>query len=82
MGKGRYVLLESIRKTGSLKKSASKAGISYKTAYNYIRRIEKNLGKKIIETHKGGKDAGGYTRLNPLGISLVKRYEEVIARLK
>jgi len=81
LGKGRYELLANINKTHSLKKSAAKVGISYKTAYNYIKRIENNLGKRIIVSHKGGKDAGGYTKLNPMGEKLIRRYEEVEGRL-
>jgi molybdate transport repressor ModE-like protein len=50
-------------------------GVSYKTAYNYIRAIEGGLGKRIIDTEKGGINAGGSTRLNDLGRMLLKRYE-------
>jgi len=75
LGRGRYRLLQLIRQTSSLKKSAEKLGISYKTAYNYINRIEKRLGRKIIETYKGGKDYGGGARLNSLGLELMKKYE-------
>jgi len=76
LGRGRYELLTNIKKTSSLKKSAEKVGISYKTAYNYIKRIETNLGKRIIKSHKGG-EAGGYTKLNPVGEQLITKYEEV-----
>ncbi len=81
LGIGRYNLLKNIKRTSSLKISAEKLGISYKTAYNYIRKIEKHLGNKIIESHKGGKDAGGYTKLAPAGEMLIKKYEEVAKKL-
>ncbi len=82
MGKGRYALLKTINKTNSLKKSTDLLKINYKTAFNYIRKIEGRLGRKIIKTHKGGKDAGGYTKLTSLGKELVTRYEEIISRIR
>ena len=82
LGKGRYTLLKTINKTSSLKKSAKKIGISYKTAYNYIKKIENRLSKKIIISHKGGKNAGGYTKLAPLGKELIKKYEDAIKKIR
>ncbi len=88
IGKGRYLLLKNIDKTNSLKKSAQKSGLSYKTAYNYIKKIENRLSNenkfsnKIILSHKGGKEAGGYTQLTLLGKELIKRYEEAVRRIK
>ena len=82
LGKGRYNLLKTINKTNSLKRSVDILKINYKTAFNHIRKIEERLGKRIIDTHKGGKDAGGYTRLTPLGKELVTRYEEIISRIR
>ena len=82
IGKGRYLLLKNIDDTNSLKKSAEKLGISYKTAYNYINKIENRLSEKIIISHKGGKEAGGYTNLTLLGKELIKRYEEVIEKIE
>jgi molybdate transport repressor ModE-like protein len=75
-------LLKNIDKTNSLKKSAQELGLSYKTAYNYIKKIENRLSKKIILSHKGGKEAGGYTKLTLLGKELMNRYEEVIEKIQ
>jgi len=80
IGEGRYLLLKHISTTRSLKKSADSLGISYKTAYNYINKIEHRLSQKIIKSHKGGKEAGGYTELTPLGKELMKNYEEAMRR--
>ncbi|MEM4267421.1 MAG: LysR family transcriptional regulator [Candidatus Woesearchaeota archaeon] len=80
IGEGRYRLLKEIEITKSLKKSADAVGISYKTAYNYIKRIEQRLGRKIIESSKGGKDAGGSTKLTHIGKMLTTRYEKAMER--
>jgi molybdate transport system regulatory protein len=81
IGEGRYRLLKHIRDKESLKSSAGLLGISYKTAYNYIRRIENNLGEKIIISSKGGM-ARGSTRLNNSGLKLIERYDKALLRLK
>jgi molybdate transport repressor ModE-like protein len=77
LGKGRYLLLKNIGLTKSLKLSAEKMGISYKTAQNYIRKIETNLGIKIVDSQKGGSGAGGNTMLNKNGYELMKKYEQM-----
>jgi molybdate transport system regulatory protein len=75
LGEGRYLLLKHIDKTHSLKESAARLGISYKTAYNYLQRMQTTLGEPIIKGEKGGPSAGGSTRLLPLGHVLMRRYE-------
>jgi molybdate transport repressor ModE-like protein len=82
LGKGRYELLKNINMTNSLKKSAELVGISNKTAYNYIKKMENKLGEKLIISHKGGKDAGGYTKLNSTGLELIEKYEEALLEIK
>jgi len=81
MGAGRYKLLKNIKKTNSLKKSAASLGISYKTAYNYINRIEKRLGKKIVDSAKGGITHGS-TELNKTGAMLLRKYEQAVRKMK
>ncbi len=81
IGKGRYMLLKAIEKKSSLKEAAELLEISNKTAYNYIKKIENRLGSKIVETHKGGEKAGGYTKLNALGKMLIKKFEEAEAKV-
>ncbi len=74
-------MLKAIQKTHSLKKAAEKVGLAEKTAQNYVRKIESRLSKKIVESTKGGKDAGGSTKLNLLGKELIEQYENVRKRL-
>jgi molybdate transport repressor ModE-like protein len=78
LGSGRYFLLKDIEKTNSVKKSADNLNISEKTAHNHIKKIETRLSKKIIESSKGGKNAGGKTVLTSLGKILIKRYEDAL----
>jgi molybdate transport repressor ModE-like protein len=82
IGRGRYLLLKNIDETKSLKESAERLGLSYKTAYNYIKKIEERLGEKVVRSHRGGRGAGGYTELTLLGKELMRRYVEVVEKIK
>ena len=75
MGIGRYKLLKLIDKHSSLKKAAQELDISYKTAYNYLQKMQERLGEKIILSIKGGA-TGGSTELTSQGLELIRRFEE------
>ena len=75
----KYQLLESILDTGSLTESAKFVKISYRTALNYIDKIESNLQVKIVSTSKGGKGGGGGTTLTEEGYSILKECKKINA---
>ena len=75
----KYQLLESILDTGSLTESAKLAKISYRTALNYIDKIESTLQVKIVSTSKGGKGGGGGTTLTEEGYSILKECKKINA---
>ena len=75
----KYQLLESILNTGSLRESAEVVKISYRTALNYIEKIESNLQVKIVNTSKGGKGGGGCTTLTEEGYSILKECKKINA---
>lgn len=77
-GKGRYQLLKNIHDTNSMKLAAKNMGICEKTAHNYVRKMESRLNKKIIKTYKGGKNAGGSTKLTAFGKFLVRKWEQSV----
>ncbi|WP_037919740.1 winged helix-turn-helix domain-containing protein [Sulfurihydrogenibium subterraneum] len=77
MGLGRDELLREIEKTGSIKKSAEKVGISYRKALYFIDAMEKRYGKKIVESVRGGRGGGG-SKLTEEGKKLLKEFEKVI----
>lgn len=79
IGLGGVKLLKLINDTGSISKAAREMGVSYKFAWSYIKSIEKRLGIKIIEAHRGGK-GGGYAKLTDEGLKLVHFYEELFNR--
>ena len=75
----KYQLLESILDTGSLTESAKMVKISYRTALNYIDKIESTLQVKIVSTSKGGKGGGGGTTLTEEGYSILKECKKINA---
>ena len=75
----KYQLLEFILDTGSLTESAKLAKISYRTALNYIDKIESTLQVKIVSTSKGGKGGGGGTTLTEEGYSILRECKKINA---
>lgn len=58
IGKGGVKLLRAIENTGSLSTASKTIGVSYKFAWEYVKRINEILNQSI-EMRKGGKNAGG-----------------------
>lgn len=66
-------LLRFIKELGSISKAAKTLGISYRNAWGRIKRLEKELGIKLVETKVGGKE-GGRSYLTKEGEKLLSRY--------
>ncbi len=77
MGMGREKLLREIEKQGSIAAAARQIGLSYKKAWKYIKSIEERLGKKLVETQKGGKKGGG-SKLTQDAKELLEQFDNVI----
>ena len=75
----KYQLLESILNTESMTESAKSIKVSYRTALNYIDKIESALNVKIVNTNKGGKGGGGGTTLTDEGYSILKECKKINA---
>lgn len=75
LGKGGAELLEKIEKEGFLTKAAKNLNLSYRYAWGYLKKIEKRIGKPIVEPFKGGREGGGGMKLTPMGKYLLKKYK-------
>ncbi len=73
LGKGGIDILRAIKKTGSLTNACKETGMSYKFAWEYVKRIDTTM--KGVSMKKGGRNAGGST-LTPEMEELMKIYEE------
>lgn len=74
-----FSLLENINLTGSITEGAKRTNIAYRTALNYIDKIESSLNIKIINTRKGGKGGGGCAVLKDEGKSILKECKKINA---
>ena len=75
MGTGRMKILESIKQTGSINKTAKALKMSYKTVWSKIKSTESHLGKSVVlaDRQKG-------TTLTDDGIRLIEQYKELKQR--
>ncbi len=73
-GKGGANILQAIDEEKSISKAAEKLGMSYRYAWNYLKKINQVFSKPVVETERGGSHGGGGANLTELGKSLVKKY--------
>ena len=76
LGEGGYELLKAIDEEGSIMGACRVLGLSYRKALNYVRRVEKLVGKKVLLTRRGGP-GGGEAVLTEEGRALMRAYEVV-----
>lgn len=55
------LLLRRVSETGSLTQSAKMVGISYRAAWDRVKKMEKNFGRPLVNRKTGGKTGGGAT---------------------
>lgn len=79
-GYGRWQLLLTIEREGSLRGAAGRLGISYRKAWGDLKATERALGVKLIESRRGGP-SGGDTRLTPVGRAWLRAYDDFRARV-
>lgn len=56
--------------------------IPYRSAMNYLKRMEKMLESEIVTSKRGGKGGGGQSKLTKTGKNLVKEYKKIMSILK
>jgi molybdate transport system regulatory protein len=70
------LLLRYIGETKSLSSAARRAGISYRNAWDRVRKVEQTLGRRLVETKVGGSDGGG-AALTPDGAALLREFRRL-----
>ena len=70
------MLLQALAEKSSLTGAAREVEISYRNAWDRIRRIEARSRKKILESSTGGPE-GGSSRLTKDGQALLREYKRV-----
>jgi molybdate transport system regulatory protein len=70
----RAVLLEHVRRTGSLRAAADALDLSYRRAWGKVRELEQSLGYPVMHSEAGGH-GGGKSQLTAAGEQLLEQYE-------
>jgi molybdate transport system regulatory protein len=74
MGPNYFRFLRAVDETGTIRRAGHAVGWSYRTCLNRIRRMEDILGRRVLETARGGR-AGGGAKLSAEGRRLVAIFE-------
>lgn len=70
------LLLRYVSETDSLTKAAEAARVSYRSAWDRMKRLERTLGQPVVTTKVGGS-RGGEAKLTEAGYSLLKEFRRV-----
>ena len=74
LSNGKFNILKTVDRLGSIHKAAEQFGMSYRHAWGMVQKIEKRSGLKILETQIGGSEGGG-ANLTPKGKAFLEKYE-------
>lgn len=72
-GPGIYHLLRATERCRSLKNASLLTGLSYSKCRSIIKRLEEEIGFRVLKSQKGGSE-GGYSFLTPKGRILLESY--------
>ncbi len=75
-GLGRLIILEAIKRNGSINAAAKELKMSYKAVWARLNATEKRLGSKLLIKQSGGKKGGG-SKLTPLAETLIKKFTKI-----
>lgn len=81
LGKGTFTLLQKIQEYGSLQDATKDLDMSYRYAWGLIRKIERNIGRPVVETQKGGRYGGGGTVLTQFACNLLEAFKLIEKKL-
>ena len=74
-GDGKWLLLETIEKTESLKSTCEKLGISYRKAWGNLKNAEECLDFTLVNKSRGGK-THGHSNLTAQGRAWMEAYSK------
>jgi len=69
----KFELLDAVNRLGSISSACVEMGISYRTALNWLREMEREVGGKPVQSRRGGRHKGS-SQLTELGLKLLEAY--------
>lgn len=80
IGPGKIALLETIGRTGSLRRAARELGMSYRYAWRLLDSVNHMFAEPATTASVGGAGGGG-VELTPFGADLIRRYRALARRI-
>lgn len=81
IGLGRVMLLENIKKSGSISEAAKSMKMSYRQAWELVNSMNKQSEKPLVEKTSGGAGGGG-TMVTKEGERVIKLFKELQNRFR
>lgn len=75
LGDGKWKLLRAVSEAGSLKQAFENENLSYRKTWNNLKKIERSLGFKLIQTNRGGA-TGGSALLSEKAHRLMEAFDD------
>ena len=80
-GPGPNELLKRIEKEGSLSRAAEQMHMSYKKAWDMVKRMNQNSEEPLVILKKGGQHGGG-AEITPHALRIIQEFEKLQEKLK
>ena len=80
-GVGVSKLLHLIEKDGSIRKACEEMNMSYSKALKIIKRVEKEMDIKLLDTVVGGA-GGGLSKLTDEARELLTKYDDMVGEVE
>ena len=80
-GPGVAMLIEGVKRTGSLSSAAKEIGMAYSKAWTITKHAQAALGFPLLHSITGGRGGGG-AELTPEGERLLEAYDDYCRQLR
>ncbi|WP_037434122.1 winged helix-turn-helix domain-containing protein [Sinorhizobium fredii] len=81
LGRGKIMLLELIRETGSISAAGRAMDMSYRRAWLLVDALNRMFREPAVESQRGGRQGGG-AALTEFGEALIERFRGMEAKAR
>ncbi|OAP50163.1 hypothetical protein ATB98_00920 [Sinorhizobium saheli] len=81
LGRGKIMLLELIRETGSISAAGRAMDMSYRRAWLLVDALNRMFKEPSVESQRGGRQGGG-AAVTPFGETLIARFRAMEAKAR
>ena len=80
-GPGVAMLIEGVKRTGSLSSAAKEIGMAYSKAWTITKKAQEALGFPLLHSVTGGRGGGG-AELTPEAVRMMAAYDDYCRKLR